>query len=419
MNNEWRSLDNAAKIFPAAQDGADTQVFRFSCELLETIEPDILKKAVCEALDIFDVFRVVMRRGIFWYYLEKTSIEPVVKEEYKTPCASIYKGNKGDLLFEVTYYNCRINLEIYHVLSDGTGAMNFLNTIVSIYLKLRHNIQDSLPEYDASKAQMKDDSFYRYYIDHKNHREKSKPAYKISGSVLPEDRMNIITARMKVSDIITVSHDYDTTLTGFLGACLIDSIGNSMTSRAKKKDVVLSIPVNLRKFFPSESAVNFFGLICTGYNFYKQKNSFEKIVNKINRDFKEKLNEENLLGIMNAYSAIEHNFFAKIIPLELKNFILRQAYKISMKQSTATLSNIGKIYMPESMEKYIKAYDVYSGTSKIHVCVCSYNNILSLSITTPYASTEIQRLFFRKLTSFGIKCDLYTNAEGGSPDERV
>ena len=36
MKSEWNKLDNAAKIFPAAQSKKDTQVFRFSCELYKT-----------------------------------------------------------------------------------------------------------------------------------------------------------------------------------------------------------------------------------------------------------------------------------------------------------------------------------------------------------------------------------------------
>ena len=45
MKSEWNKLDNAAKIFPAAQSKKDTQVFRFSCELYKTVNKDLLQKA--------------------------------------------------------------------------------------------------------------------------------------------------------------------------------------------------------------------------------------------------------------------------------------------------------------------------------------------------------------------------------------
>ena len=49
MNDKWIKLDNAAKIFPATVSGPDTKVFRFSCELFEDVDPEILKEAVAEA----------------------------------------------------------------------------------------------------------------------------------------------------------------------------------------------------------------------------------------------------------------------------------------------------------------------------------------------------------------------------------
>lgn len=53
----------------------------------------------------------------------------------------------------MTYYRNRINLEVFHVLTDGTGAMNFLKTLVSNYLALAENTADSGVDYDASSTQ--------------------------------------------------------------------------------------------------------------------------------------------------------------------------------------------------------------------------------------------------------------------------
>jgi len=81
----WRKLDNAAKIFPSAKNGHDTNVFRVYSELKENIEPKILQEAVEESIKEFPVYKSVMKKGLFWYYLEDTKINPIVKEEYKKP----------------------------------------------------------------------------------------------------------------------------------------------------------------------------------------------------------------------------------------------------------------------------------------------------------------------------------------------
>ena len=49
--NNWRRLDNSAKIFPIASSKKYSSVFRLSAVLKETIEPEILKKAVNLALN--------------------------------------------------------------------------------------------------------------------------------------------------------------------------------------------------------------------------------------------------------------------------------------------------------------------------------------------------------------------------------
>ena len=136
----WRSLDNAAKIFPSASSGHDTNVFRFYCELNEKVEHKYLQEAVDKVIDEFPIFRSVMKKGVFWYYLEDSLIKPIVEKENKYPCRKIYDADVKKLLFRVYYYEKRINLEVYHVLTDGTGAQEFLKEIVSNYLIIKYKL---------------------------------------------------------------------------------------------------------------------------------------------------------------------------------------------------------------------------------------------------------------------------------------
>lgn len=93
-SSRWRKLDNAAKIFPATSGKRDTRVFRFSCELKETIDGMLLQKALDKTVQVYPMFCSVMRKGMFWYYLEKSELDPVVGEESRLPCSSIYIHDK-------------------------------------------------------------------------------------------------------------------------------------------------------------------------------------------------------------------------------------------------------------------------------------------------------------------------------------
>ena len=83
----WRKLDNAAKLFLAASTKRDTRVFRFYCELKEEVKKEILQKALDQTVETYPVFLSVIRKGLFWSYLEMSSLHPEVREEYKEPCS--------------------------------------------------------------------------------------------------------------------------------------------------------------------------------------------------------------------------------------------------------------------------------------------------------------------------------------------
>lgn len=165
-NARWRKLDNAAKLYSAASNKKDTRVFRFYCELKEEVNPKALQEALNQTIETFPTFLMVLRKGLFWHYLEPCNLRPIVKEEYKEPCSRLYIRDKKTLLFEVTYYKKRINFEVFHVLTDGTGATEFLKELVKNYLYLVHKEEGLeqitlLPE-DMTVQDQEDDSFLKY-----------------------------------------------------------------------------------------------------------------------------------------------------------------------------------------------------------------------------------------------------------------
>ena len=131
--------------------------------------------------------------------------------------------------------------------------------------------------------------------------------------------------------------------------CIRDS---EMPVRSKgKKPITILIPVNLRNFFPSVSARNFFCLTYIQYDIKKHGEDFETMVDVINTQLKSKLKAEKLLGTIDTDAAVEHNVITRIVPLVVKDFFLRIAYRMSGRAVTATFSNVGIVKMPENMNK--------------------------------------------------------------------
>lgn len=414
MKDNWRRLDNVAKIFPSAMSGADNQVFRISCELVRPVDPALLSRALAGIMQRFDLYQCVMKRGLFWYYLESTQLTPQVTEESKPPCSALYVKNQKNLLFEVSYFGRRINLEVFHSLTDGTGALIFLKALVSAYLALALSLPEPPDSLDASRVQLSDDSFGRYYTGARHKRPHAASALQLRGAKYPEDRLKVITGRMRASELLAAAHAQGASLTVFLCACLMEAISASVSIRAKRRPVILAIPVDLRRHFPSKSGRNFFGVVHVEYNFSQGSGQFEDILEVVSASLKEALAPERLRSALDAFTAVELNPFARIAPLALKDLCLGLAYRQSTRQNTATLSNLGAVTLPEVFAEQVRAFDVMNGTNTLQVCVCSFGDALSVSFSSPLVSAEVQRCFFRRLTGMGLSVELLP---GGVEDE--
>ena len=89
----WRRLDNSAKIFPMSTGEKYSTVFRISALLKNDIHPEILQKAVESTLEKYEAFKVRMKAGLFWYYLEqhKTGTAPFALPQFSLIYIYIYE----------------------------------------------------------------------------------------------------------------------------------------------------------------------------------------------------------------------------------------------------------------------------------------------------------------------------------------
>lgn len=187
------------------------------------------------------------------------------------------------------------------------------------------------------------------------------------------------------------------------------AIHQEMNLREQKEPIVITIPVNLRNYFPSESARNFFTVINAGYNFSYQEDSLEVVASYIRQVFKEELKEEKLKEQMNVWSALEHNILIRLLPLFVKDAILRTAAFIMRRKTTASFSNVGRVSMPKEMEKYINLFTAYTSPDILQACSCSFGDNYVISFASPFYSRDVERTFFRFLTQMGIEVEIAAN----------
>ena len=412
--SKWYQLDNAAKIVPSTTGGADTRVFRITCELVEDVDPDALQIAVTAAAKDFPHFSSILKKGLFWYYLDQSDLEIEVTEDDQPALGTIYWEGRRNLLYRVSYFRNRINLEMFHVLTDGTGAFEFLKAILAVYLEKRYDLEELVVEGSrASKEERQGDAFGKYYHKAvgKPEEQKSAPkrAYHLHGERDENLQSHILEGTVSVRKFLNAARERNSTVAELSTALFIRAILEEMSVRDRRLPVVLSIPVNLRNYFPSETARNFFGVINVSFDPVLYDGTVESIIPVVKASFERQLQQDQVELTMNSFSDLEHNIAIKVVPLWIKNLVISAINAQKQKGITGTLSNVGRITVPEDMEPYIRKFSCFMAAPEVQICVCSYKDYLVFGVASAFIEHPVMRNFFRDIVDMGIDVELDSN----------
>ncbi len=86
----------------------------------------------------FPTFSYRLRRGFFWYYLERMRGQPELQRDVGNPLVRMDLRENGRFLYRVRYHERRIAVEFFHALTDATGGLSFLLTLTAEYLRLKN-----------------------------------------------------------------------------------------------------------------------------------------------------------------------------------------------------------------------------------------------------------------------------------------
>ena len=389
--SNWYTLDNTAKIFPSMTTKINTNVFRLVCSLKENVDVDILNIALEKTLREFPMFLYQMKDGLFWHYLEKSNIKPIIEIDNKYPCSKIDNG----LLFRISYYKKRINLEVYHVLADGNGAMEFLKYLVCTYVDIKNNLKLDIPLNESSVFEKERDDFKTFdKSKFKIKLNSSKRGYKFKLKVKDDIYHDVIEMHMSVKDLKEIVKKYDVTLTVYLISIYIKSIIDNVRIRDLKRPIGISVPVDLRNIFPSRTSRNFFYTVLVSYK-YKEDDTLEDIMDVVSNQLKDHLKKENLQDRINSFMLMEKLIFVRIIPNFIKDWCLSLAAYLGKVGQTSVLSNLGLIKVPLEYEDYIESFSAISSTDDLQLTVCSFKDNLTLSFSSHFISKDIERTMLK------------------------
>ncbi len=418
----WYKLDLSAIVYPTLQRKDFSSVYRLSVVLKEPVKPEVLQEALDRTLPRFPTYKAAIRKGLFWRYLEPNNRPgPFVQPDIKNPCMPMpFKANNRYLV-RVYYYGCRIALEAHHSLGDGTGGMCVLQTLTAEYLRLLgKKIENGgfvLDVEEKPEPEELEDAYMKYANSKVCPPRPQEKTYRVRGTAEPFYTLNIIDGIMSSSQVAQAAKKYDATVTEYLNAVLLYALMQKQENdfHFKQRQVKIAMPVNLRRFFPSKTLRNFITMIYPGIDPRLGEYTFAEIVAHVRGYMRYYINEKFLRGDITTNASTQKNPFIRVVPLFIKDFVVRTFYtKVQDKNSSAGLTNMGRLIVPESMKPYIERFDIYMGqpfSRRTNCAIISFEDTLTINFASSIVEVDVERYFFRKLVQEGISVKIESNRE--------
>ncbi|AFG36474.1 hypothetical protein [Spirochaeta africana] len=426
----WMPLDNAAKIFPAIQGTRYSTLFRLAVVLDHPVRLPQLQAALQRVMRRYPYFQVELRRGFFWYYLERLEEAPQVMADGRSPCTRYNVHRPGAYLLRVRAWQHRLAVEFCHVLTDGSGGAMFLRSLVTEYFRqCGTDISDWLdipnPDTVPQPGEFQDANQI-IGIEEFPPPVTRGAAFHVSGQMVPRHEYLVYSGLVSVAELLQHSRKLGVTITEYLTAALfwayqeyIDDQPPAQARRWKKRPLRILLPVNLRPFYPTNTRRNFFVFVDPEIDLRLGRYDFAELAQRIHAYMQIEVSRKNLNRHLSRNVGSERNWFIRLIPLYLKDLILKVVYRTSAERINSTsLSNLGRLQFPAEVEPHIRWAEFIpppSPTYGISAGVVSHRETLCFSFGSLLQEAEIERRFFRLLRRQGIHVTLKSNKEAVCP----
>ncbi len=417
----WVPLDNAAKIYPAARRKNWSNVFRQSVTLSDDVDTDVLKSALAITVKRFPSIAARLRKGVFWYYLQQVESAPEIREEYSYPLTYMSKDEMRKCAFRVIVFHNRIAVEFFHSLTDGTGALVFLKSLVAEYLEQKYNItipcENGIVDRTDPPAEEELEDCFPKNAGAVPASRKDTNAWRMYGETQRDGFLNLTCFQIPAKEALDMAHKYNATLTVFMSAVMMKALLNLQNEKTQnikhQKRIKLLIPVNLRQLFPCNTLRNFAMYCIPELDPRLGEYTLDEICKLVQHKMGTEFTAKHMSCVIATNVNDERNPLVRLIPLPIKNAVMKAIFdSVGEKKSCLTLSNIGQIKVPEVMTKYIKRFDFILGVQAAAPYNCgmlSFGDTIYINFIRNIKDAELERHFFAVLQTLDLSATVESN----------
>ena len=259
----------------------------------------------------------------------------------------------------------------------------------------------------ASEGDLSQDSYRQFFENTGLSKNSSKvQAYHPGGLKLPYDQLQFFEVHMPLSQIKPKAKAVGVSLTSYLGAAWMMAIYDDMPPRKRNLPVTVSLPVNLRNYYPSQTARNFFNSVNVTHVFDRDI-TLEELAAEFDKSLKSQLTEENIKKQMNSFETMEYVAWVRAVPLFIKQFVVRYFSKRANKRVSMVFSNLGVLNPPGNLGEQIENFSGFCSSNNLFSTMFSYNGEMTLGIASPYVNTGVIKNLVRGLSASGVDIRVY------------
>jgi NRPS condensation-like uncharacterized protein len=419
----WLKLDNAAKLFPAILSKDLTSVFRITAALKEPVKYAVIREAVALTSARFPYFSVSLGSGLFWHFLEFNDQLPRIQVEEEIPCTAFAVKRRNEPLYRIIIKRNRISVEFIHILTDGTGALEYLKSLVYNYLTIsgRHVTSQGkiiLPETPVSEEEVEDG--YNKFFRKLPPPSRLAKAWHLPFKLNDRPRLRVLHAEVNVSEILEVTRNLKVSVTEYFVSVYHFALqqifvsANEKRKSGKGKVLRIEVPVNMRSKFPSRTMRNFSLFVLPEVDLRLGTYTFKEILRSVHHQLQISTDIKQISRFLSSNVSPERLFFIRILPLFIKKFAIAAVYRgLASRRFTGMITNLGQVILPEEMGQMIDYFELIppppnpkvkggigliSLKDRMRICFCNITD-----------SNEVERLFLKQLTEAGIHVKIFKN----------
>lgn len=414
MSRDWFPLDHAATLYPGVISGASTGVYRVAANLGSAPDRAAVQRAVERALPFFPFFRVRVRNGLFWHFLERTSEIPRVREEEGAPCRPFSRAKDGDLLWRVLLRGSRVSLEMSHILADGHGALEFLR-VVLLFLHCENPTEAQLALPPPAEAAA---DAYRVaapgFADVRPARTRAPKAWRWPGGRLPRGMVRFTRIALDSGKFLALAREKGVSLAEWFAAVVLATLLREQEEmRGKKRPLRVLVPVDIRAMLGSRTMRNAFLAVAVGIDPNLGPWSFDEILQEVHHKMRLGRARPHIAPLLTSSLKAQSSPFLRPIPSIAKDRILRIVHRNrTSKRYTALLSNLGQVKWDFPGTEGIRDFEVVPNPNPVtglQLGLVGWKNRLVLGCASLLPSPQFERDLMRELRRYEEHLEVEAN----------